>query len=158
MPLTLLDTTILSNFAHGQCPAWVRLALGNQAAIPPAVQAELQQGEALGLVPQVDWSWLERLVLTPAEQKLADGYLAVLDQGEAECLAVAIARGGRFVSDDLAARRFAQVNGVVVSGTIGLLLCLVQDHHIPLSAADAVLDLMRQQGYRAPTRSLAVYL
>jgi hypothetical protein len=37
MPLSLLDTTILSNFAHAQRPELVQMVLGEQAATTPTV-------------------------------------------------------------------------------------------------------------------------
>ena len=48
--------------------------------------------------------------------------------GEAECLAVALQRGYRFLSDDFAARRLAKVKGIIVSGTIGILLKKRRNH------------------------------
>lgn len=83
MTLSLLDTTVLSNFAHTRRPELVQLALGNQVATTPTVLAELHQGEALGLVPLVDWHWLPLLTLTAAEQALAKQQQNVLDAGEA---------------------------------------------------------------------------
>jgi predicted nucleic acid-binding protein len=155
--LSLLDTTILSNFAHAQRPDLVQSALGDQAVTTATVLAELRQGEALGLVPHVDWRWLPALTLTAEEQALAVHYQDILDAGEAECLAVAVTRGCHFLSDDLAARRLARAYHVTISGTLGLLLYLVHQSHLT-AAADTLLDLMRQHGYRAPITSLQVYM
>lgn len=157
MSLSLLDTTILSNFAHAQRPDLVQLVIGDEAATTPAVLAELRQGEALGFVPRVDWRWLSVLTLTDEEQALAADYLAVLEAGEAECLAVAVIRQARFFSDDLAARRLAQAKQIPFSGTIGLLLRLIQRQILTVVEADRLLATMRQQGYRAPVASLQVY-
>lgn len=157
MILSLLDTTILSNFAHVQRPELVQIALGAQAVTTPMVIAELNQGEALGLVPRVNWRWLSILTLTAAEQAQAADYQHVLDAGESECLAVAVLRQGRFLSDDLAARRLGQANGVPISGTIGLLLLLLREKHLAIPEADRLLAMMKQQGYRAPVLSLQTY-
>jgi len=154
MTLSLLDTTILSNFAHAQRPDWVQLALGSQAATTPVIMAELHRGEALGFVPHVDWRWLPVVTLTKVEQTRFAHYRAVLDRGEAECLAVAVVRDGRFFSDDLAARRLARHEGVTISGTIGLLVSLIKEHHIPLDAAEKALARMCAAGYRAPAGGL----
>lgn len=158
MSLALLDTTILSNFSHAQQAEWVRLALGDEAATTPAVLAELRRGNALGLVPPQDWTWLPVLALTEAEQSRLASYRAVLDSGEAECLAVAVVRRGRFFSDDLAARRLAGHEGVAVSGTIGLWVSLVKEHQLPLDAAKKALARMCAAGYRAPAGGLQKYL
>jgi predicted nucleic acid-binding protein len=158
MPLSLLDTTILSNFAHVQRPELVQLVLGDEAATTPAVLAELRQGEAFGFVPRAAWDWLPALILTEEEQALVADYLAVLEAGEAECLAAAVTRQARFFSDDLAARRLAQARGLHVSGTIGLLLALIHRDALTLVEADRLLAIMKQQGYRAPVVSLGTYL
>ncbi len=77
-----------------------------------------------------------------------------LDPGEAECLAVALQRGYRFLSDDFAARRFAEAKGLTVSGTIGVLLKSIAAGAVPLTLADQLLAEMIAHGYRAPVRSL----
>lgn len=158
MTFSLLDTTILSNFDHAQRPKLVQLALGDEAATTPAVLAELRQGGALGFVPQVDWRWLPVLRLSAREQALAADYLAILEAGEAECLAVAVMRQARFFSDDLAARRLAQAKQILFSGTIGLLLTLIRRENLSIVEADRLLATMIQQGYRAPAVSLQSYL
>lgn len=158
MLFSLLDTTILSNFAHVQRPELVRAVLGGAATTTPTVLAELRQGEASGYVPQVDWRWFPVLTLTAGEQALTADYLAVLEAGEAECLAVVVTRQARFFSDDLAARRMAQASRVALSGTIGLLLTLVRRENLTVAEADRLLAAMKQQGYRAPAVSLRAYL
>ena len=135
----------------------MQLVIGDEAATTPAVLAELRQGEASGFVPRVAWDWLPVLALTEEEQALAADYLAVLEKGEAECLAMAVMRQARFFSDDLAARRLAQAKGLHVSGTIGLLLALIHRDALIISEADRLLAIMKQQGYRAPVASLRVY-
>jgi len=67
-------------------------------------------------------------------------------------------RQARFFSDDLAARRLAQANGLPVSGTIGLLLALVRREIVTLVEGDGLLAVMIRQGYRAPAATLRVYL
>jgi len=154
VPVALLDTTLLSNFAHIQRSDLLRLAVGNDAATTPATMAELRTGESLRLVPSCDWSWLTVLELTDEEQHLAAELRAQLDPGEAECLAVAQIRQCTFFSDDLAARRLARQRGLKVSGTIGVLLALVDEEHLSLEEADRFLALMIDRGYRSPVRSL----
>lgn len=154
MPTILLDATLLSNFAHVQRPELLQTALGENAATTPAVMAELETGEKLGLVPACDWDWLTILKPTDEEQKLAAELLQQLDAGEAECLAVAQTRGSKFFSDDFAARRLAEQRGVVVSGTLGVLLALVDLQHLSLEEADRLLNLMIGCGYRSSVKSL----
>jgi predicted nucleic acid-binding protein len=155
MRLSVLDTTLLSNFAHVGRPDLLRTALGETAATTATVLAELRRGETAGLVPHVDWAWLQQVTLSTTEKNLAAGYREIIDMGEAECLAVAKMRNGRLLSDDFAARRLSQAEGVSVSGTIGVLLLLVEQNVLTRPEADALLSLMRQAGYRSPVSSLA---
>jgi len=154
MTATILDTTLLSNFAHIQRPDLLKAALGNNAAITATVVAALRAGVALGWVPWCDWSWLAVVTLNDEEQAQAAHYTAVLDPGEAECLAVAKWRAWVFASDDLAARRLAQRQGVAVTGTLGVLQKLVAVQTLTLDEADSHLAVMVARGYRAPVRSL----
>lgn len=151
---TILDTTLLSNFAHIQRPELLRSALGSHAVTTATVLAELRLGVTLGWVPRCDWSWLTVVKLADKEPLQAAHYTAVLDAGESECLAIAKARGWVFASDDLAARRLAQHEGVAVTGTLGVLQKLVAMQSLTLDGADAHLAVMVARGYRAPVRSL----
>jgi predicted nucleic acid-binding protein len=117
----------------------LQLALGETAVTIATLLSELRQGEAAGLVPRQEWSGLPQTDLTPAEMALAAGYRKVVDAGEADCPAVAVTRNGRFLSDDMAARRLAQAEGVAVSGTLGVLLRLIEQQQMTLAAADGLL-------------------
>jgi predicted nucleic acid-binding protein len=150
----VLDTTLLSNFAHAQHPDLLRYALGEGIATTPAVQAELRAGEAQGLIPRCDWNWLSVLELSDQEQALITDFSRFLDPGEAECLAVAITRRCEFFSDDLAARRLAAQRSLTVSGTLGVLLTLVHRGHLTLEKANAVLETAILHGYRSTVKSL----
>jgi predicted nucleic acid-binding protein len=154
MALVLLDTTLLSNFAHVRRSDLLHAVFGADAATTPVVMAELRHGEALGLVPACDWTWLQ--VLEPGEDglKLAGDLARTLDPGEAECLAAALSLNGHFLSDDFAARRMAASRGLVVSGTLGVLAMLVESGLLTLDEADELLQRMTDRGYRAPVRSL----
>jgi predicted nucleic acid-binding protein len=154
MPIDLLDTTLLSNFAQARRPDLLRVALSSDAATTPAVMEELHAGESSGLVPACEWGWLRVLEPTEDERKLATDLARQLDPGEAECLAVALSRAGRFLSDDFAARRTAESRQAVVSGTLGVLTKLVEAGLLSLAEADDLLARMIGQGYRSPASSL----
>ena len=154
MPAAILDTTVLSNFAHIRRPDLLYLALGPDVHTTPAVLVELRTGEALGLVPRCNWRRLQLVTLSEEEQRLADSFGAQLNAGESACLAVARERSWVFLSDNFAARRLAQSEGVAVSGTIGVLRQLVAAKHLTIDEADSYLAVMLSHGYRAPVRSL----
>lgn len=154
MAKTILDTTLLSNFAHIQRPDLLRAVLGQDAFTTAAVMEELKTGITAGWVPHCDWSWLPATEPTEDEQLLARQYGETLDPGEAICLAIARTRAWVFASDDLAARRLAQHDGVTVSGTLGVLQKIVKTHLLTLDQADAFLAVMVSRGYRTPVKSL----
>lgn len=153
-PTYLLDTTVLSNFAHVRRADLPPRVLGPHLAVTPGVLAELRAGEQAGLVPTCDWTYLAVITPTTAELAAASALERQLDPGEAECLAVALQRGYRFLSDDFAARRLANAKGITVSGTIGILLKSVAVGALSLPVADQLLAGMIARGYRAPVRSL----
>jgi predicted nucleic acid-binding protein len=154
MPAAVLDTTVLSNFAHIRRPDLLHLALGADVYTTPMVLVELRTGEALGLVPRCNWRRLQLVTLSEEEQRLADSFGAQLDAGESACLAVAKKRAWVFLTDDFAARRLAQSEDVTVSGTIGVLRQLVVARRLTIDEADSYLAVMLSHGYRAPIRSL----
>ena len=123
-------------------------------AAPEAVFGELATGERLGLLPAVDWAWLPRVQLTPAEATRAEKFLQKLGVGESACLAVAEARGGFVLTDDLAARGFARTLGLDFTGTLGVLDQLIQTEILGLGRAEELLAEMIACGYRSPVRSL----
>jgi len=149
----LVDTTVLSNFAHIGRPDLLRLALPN-AATTPQVLVELERGRTSGHLPDCDWNWLEIVALSPAEEAHLNRIRRFLGSGEASCIAVALERGGILFTDDLDARRYAVRCGLSVSGTLGVLALLVRDGHLGVQEADLYLERMRAAGYRSPVKSV----
>jgi len=150
----LLDTTVLSNFAHIERLDLLRLALPN-AATTPQVMAELEIGVAAGYLPNCDCGWLEVVQLTPSGEASLAHVRLILGDGEASCIAVALERKGGLFSDDLDARCYARRRGLRVSGTLGVLSLLVDMGNITMTEADEYLQKMIAHGYRCPVRSLA---
>lgn len=150
----VLDTTVLSNFAHIRRPDLLRVLLGSGAVTTHTVMVELRTGVKLGFVPRCDWLWIATVTLTHGEQLLAGRFRTVLDLGESECLAVAVSRSAVFMTDDLAARRLAQRQGIAVSGTLGALQALVARRFLFMEDADEYLAAMVVHGYRSPVGSL----
>ncbi len=152
--MILLDTTILSNFAHIKRLDLLPIVLPD-AATTPHVIAELEVGVTFGYLPTCDWEWLNVVKLTPLEETRLTHVRLVLDDGEASCIAVAIERKAGLFSDDRDARRYARRHGIRVSGTLGALLLLVKDGHLTVAEADDCLQGMIAHGYRSPVGSLA---
>jgi len=127
--LRLLDNTVLSNFSAVCRPDLVHLALGNTVATPKQAFAELQTGIHIGKLPMCDWSWLSILSLTVDENLIYQQLLSRLNAGEAACLAIATTRKGRILTDDRDARELALQMQIPVSGTLGLLIRLIELRH-----------------------------
>jgi len=153
MRVALSDTTVLSNFAHGQRPDLLRV-LFTSLYVPVSVWEELGQGERAGLIPKVDWGWLEVVSLSPAEIAVSQQLQRQLDLGEADCLAVAQKRELTLYTDDRRARRIGRSLGLDITGTLGCLLELVDLSILHSEDADLLLARMRQRGYRSPVSSL----
>jgi hypothetical protein len=151
----LVDTTVLSNFAHIQRPELLHLAMEN-LGVAPSVRRELDQGEKLGRLPVCDWSWLEPVTLSRDEQSHVTtlNHTSGLGLGEIECLAVAQSRGWIILTDDQDARRMAKSLGLRVSGTLGVLVKLTELGILTLDEADMALSSAIRHGYRSPVASL----
>jgi predicted nucleic acid-binding protein len=149
----VVDTTVWSNFAQAGDPRLVQKAF-SAVASPSAVMEEIRSGQRRGYLAQDDWDFVERLELTEKEKARSKELEARLGPGEAACLAVAEARGCLVLTDDRAARKLADSLDVRVSGTIGVLVRLVDSSHISVQEADGLLKAMVRAGYRSPVATL----
>jgi predicted nucleic acid-binding protein len=152
--IALLDNTVLSNFTVVERADLIQLALGADAATTQIVWDELQAGIDLGKIPPQDWSWLSVLSVTETEQPLYRLLTQWLNAGEASCLAIAANRGYRVFTDDRDARELATGRHIPVSGTLGLLLLLVDSKFISLVIGDKLLTRMISAGYYSPVTTL----
>ena len=153
-----LDNTLLSNFALIGQTDLLRVAVGELAAVPAQVMAEYVEGVKRRRVPSVNWKWLPQITLLPNEQHLYQQLLENVNAGEAACLAMAYHQNGRVLTDDRDARKLAARMRVPVSGTLGMLVRLVQLNHISLNEANDLLRQMITQGYRSPLNKLDTLL
>jgi len=79
---------------------------------------------------------------------------AGMDGWEAACLAISLTRDCRILTDDRDAREFARRLEIPLSGTLGVLLRLIDIGSLNLEEADAFLSQMMAAGYRSPVASL----
>jgi predicted nucleic acid-binding protein len=154
MTTVVTDNTVLSNFAHVQKPELFQEAF-DDLVTAPAVMKELAEGERLGRVPIVDWTWLRIVEMTSEEETQATHLNETLGRGEAECIAIAQSRSWTVLTDDQDARRTAKSISVTVSGTLGALVNLVKRDKLTLVEADKLLAQMKHHGYRSPVNSLS---
>ena len=160
----ITNTTLISNFVSvGQLDLLHKL--WKMLDFPDQVYDEIQVGLDQGYVfysgidrvifPFASTGWLHLTALNSADEFRLFGQLrTTLHSGEAACLAIAYHRQWTFLSDDKAARRASAELHVPVSGTLGVLLSLVQNGDLAVSKADAILQQMMLAGYRSPITSL----
>ena len=152
--LVVADTTVWCNFAHAGQPRLVPAAYPGVTS-PQEVLDEIAEGQRLGHLGDFDWRFIQRVRLTRDEEKRAERLQGgALGRGEAACLAVAVARGVVVLTDDRDARAAAGFLEVQVSGTLGVLLHLVDMGAMSVTEADGLLMEMIRAGYRSPVASL----
>lgn len=152
--LLLLDNTVLSNFVLVGRIDLLPAALVGRVATTPQVVGEFKSGVATGLLPQAELEWLEIVSLEEAEEAHFQNLIGRVNSGEASCLAVAMNRAGRILTDDRDARKLAARFKIPVSGTLGVLLRLVQNQTLTFTEANELLGQMVAFGYRSPVKKL----
>jgi len=153
------DNTVLSNFALTAREDLLHKLFGDAMAATDAVMDELSAGEAKGIVPRRDWSWLPVLRLeSPAERQSFETLRERLGRGEASCLSLAISRRLRVLTDDRDTRIIAHRRDIPVSGTIGVLVLAVKRGLLPLDEANTLLSDMIEKGYYAPYHEIDALL
>lgn len=150
----VLDNTVLSNFALVNRNDLLQHFVAEGLATSEAAWQELQLGVELGLVPDMDWSWLAVLPLLDDEKAFVRSWLPRLGPGEASCITLAYTRQLRFATDDRLARREARRLGISLTGTLGLLTALVDERVIGPGEGNLVLREMIGHGYRCPVEHL----
>lgn len=108
-------------------------ALFGAILIPPAVQSEF--GNVL--------SWLQ--VVVPKDVGMVAALKMLVDDGEAEAIALAYEYQYRLIVDDLQARKVARELGLKLTGTIGVLIMAKQRGVI--DAVKPVIEALEGGGF-----------
>jgi predicted nucleic acid-binding protein len=157
----LIDTTVLSNLAAVERLDLVGL-LRAPLYLASAVYDEIQQGIAEGYTfltntdRALDSGLLSLVTLEGEEEwSLYRVVPGKLQRGEAMSLAIARHRGWHFLTDDRAARGYAEQSGVACSGTLGLLRYAVKSGHLTLEEGNELLaGMVARARYRSPVNDL----
>ena len=152
--ITLLDNTVMSNFAVVERPDLLRIAFDDQLATSRQAFDELTTGVRRGKLPDLDWSWLPIWSLQAEERLRYNQLLSNLNVGEAACLAMALYRGCQIVTDDRDARELAHQLQIPLTGTLGTLIRLVDIGSLNPDKADLLLKRMIAARFRSPVLSL----
>ncbi len=158
----VFDATVLSNFARVGQFKHLELLYADRASTTLMVVEEIHRGieagySELAIVERhlKPTGWLAVTAPeTTEEQSLFVTLLASLGSGEASCLATARMRNRIVATDDRAARHRAAAMDVRVTGTLGILIRLVQAKHLTLAQANLLLSRMRRAGYYSPVQNL----
>jgi predicted nucleic acid-binding protein len=156
--MALVDNTVLSNFALVGKPELLHDGLSDTAVTTRQVMDEFLAGVAKGRLPETRWDWLPILELTVDEQTHFEQLLQRLNAGEASCLAIAAGRQSRVLTDHRDARKLAAQLRVPISGTLGVLLYLVERKRLSLGEANQLLREMVTKGYRSPVDGLDQFI
>jgi predicted nucleic acid-binding protein len=164
MPI-LVDATVLSNLAAVDRLDLLRL-LSAPLYLTSAVYEEIQQGvdEGYDFLVNIDKALDSGLLslISPENESEWHQYRDIpdkLQRGEAMSLAIARCRGWRLLTDDRAARMYAEQSSVSYSGTLGLLRYAVQNGHLTLEDGNALLaGMITRARYRSPVSDLRALL
>lgn len=150
----IVDNTVIANFALARCEDVLKKVFSS-LSITGEVLQEFQRGEETGVLPGRDWSWIEVLEIESGQERIMFERLSErLGRGESSCLSLAANRKMKFLTDDMDARKYAQMIGVPVSGTIGVLLIAVNKEILTLEEGNRLLLEMIEKGYYSPYRLL----
>ena len=153
--MILLDTTVLSNYALVDQLHRLRLFARGRALATDVVLAEFEEGIARNLFSSPDITWIRRTRIRGGEEgRLFQRFSMRLGAGEASCLAVAIQRKHDFLTDDMDARKAALREGVRVSGSVGVLVNLINRELIHLEEGNRILRDFIASGYFSPVEKL----
>lgn len=165
---TLVNTTVLSNFASTQCLDLLRLTVG-PLYLPVQVYDEIVAGQMAGyafydgieqhIAPFAADGWLRLLTMTDDELPIFASLSLHLHPAERTCLSIARRRGWGFLSDDRAARQQALTWKIPLSGTIGVLLLAIRDRRLTIERGNVLLhEMVVRANYRTPTMDLGEIL
>ena len=150
--MVLVDNTVLSNFAKVNRLDLIKRAF-DHVYITEQVLEEFRRGVRRRVLPDVNLDF-EVLKLKDEETELYNALRVKLGKGEASCLAIAKHRNMKFLTDDSDARKMANILGVPVSGTIGVLVRCVEEGIITKEEGNHILKEMIARGFYSPISDL----
>jgi predicted nucleic acid-binding protein len=127
-----------------------------QVHIPKAVDAEMTQHDSAWQTRRPDWVHIDVLIAPHDVEAAAWQQAGLLNAGEAEAIALVRQTSAHWLlTDDAAARLFAQSLGLEVHGSLGIVLWAAAVGHLDRASAEAVLDRLSQSSLWISARVLA---
>jgi len=149
MGKVIADATVLSNFLIVDGLSILVKAISNLCTTREVFK-EIKAGVERGVIPAANLNQIEILEMTPEEKEIFSRISEKLGRGEASCLAIAMSRGFRILTDDWDARKYAQKLSIPVSGTIGVLVSAVDRDVITKVQGNNLLSKMIKAGFYSP--------
>jgi predicted nucleic acid-binding protein len=157
----IVNNTVLSNFAVVDRLELLKDVFG-KIYITPEVYAEVENGIKCGHIFQkytkqvIDFEdWILIVNLNQNELDFYKQLIAIVDSGEASCLAVARKGNWLFLTDDHKARTIARKSEINFSGTIGILKSAMSRNLISQTEAEKILQEMIFHGYYSPVEKIS---
>jgi predicted nucleic acid-binding protein len=148
------DTSVLLHLTEADAlPVLMRMG---DIVVPRAVVTEMTQYSPLWLTEKPSWIHVQSLTDPFLKEAMAWRQAGLLDSGEAE--AIALARqitAAWLLTDDAAARLFAQSLGIEVHGSLGVVLWAAAVRELSRTDAEAMLDRLAESSLWISARVLA---
>jgi predicted nucleic acid-binding protein len=161
MPDIIFDNCVLSNFALSHSLRLLQKLYENHCYVTAFVMAENLKGINRGHQPlagvreALSSGWLkETSFQNTQERSLFEALSVSLGIGESSCIAIAKERAMVFACDDRLARKEADLQGVKLTGTIGILIKAVNISALGAKDADDILQKMVEKGFYSPVDRL----
>ena len=156
------DTVCISNFAMAHRLDLLTARYGRRLHVTQEALGEIIDGMAAGYS---SLSAIEGAVTSgtigltspfaAGERQLYQRLLRTLGSGEASCIVMAKTRKGIVATDDRAARECCAGEGVLFTGTIGILKACCRAGALTPQSADEVLQAMIEAGYHSPVNCIS---
>ncbi|MEM2984299.1 MAG: DUF3368 domain-containing protein [Candidatus Freyarchaeota archaeon] len=153
MGKVIADATVISNYVLIKRLDLLQKVVANLCTTREVFE-ELRFGVERGIFPASDLGQIEVLEMNSEERKVFSKLADTLGRGESSCIAIALTRGFKMLTDDLDARKYAQRFGVPVSGTIGVLVLAVNGKIISKEQGNRLLSEMIRMGFYSSIESL----
>jgi len=150
--VVLVDNTVLSNFAKVE-KLYLLEEIFDEVCMTSQVLEEFKFGIKRGVLPDIKPKF-KVLALKEEEMELYEGLRTRLGKGEASSIAVAKFRKMTLLTDDLDARKVANIIGIPVSGTVGVLTLCVKRGMLSKEQGNEILKNMILKGFYSPVESL----
>jgi predicted nucleic acid-binding protein len=140
----------------GEADALILLSWTGEISIPKAVDREMTRQNPLWQSQRPTWIHVQELTASYKVEAEAWRQAGLLESGEAE--AVSLARQLKahwLLTDDAAARLFAQTLGIEVHGSVGIVLWAAATRRLTRADAEAALDHLAQSSLWISPKVLA---